>query len=301
MSLVVFPFKGEDPQVLLRNVEIAARHERVHEVLCVGGEEDECFRVLLSQAPRISKEAKKPVEVILQQRIGSKRPGKGDGMNTGLKYFLEETPWERIHFYDADILSFSPEWITKAEEAADCGYDLVRHYFPRASTDAMITWFITKTGFAILWPRTELPRIEQPLGGELLLTRDAAEALFAEPKVLAQSDWGIDTVYTFFSVAKGFKIYEAFIAMGKMHKLYGALTDLKTMLVECFSALQALSGEKVPEGGTHHVERPGPVPEAIKIKIGYKFEATLALLSQGWNERQVSLLELLPKRTRDGL
>lgn len=301
MSVVIFPFKGEDPAVLLRNVRIAATHPRVRHVVCVGAEEDECFRAVSTAAPRIAKETGCSVEVILQERIGSKRPGKGDGMNTGLRYFLEKTDEERVHFYDADILSFSHEWITKAENAADAGYAVVRHYFPRASTDGMITWFITRTGFAILWPRSELPRIQQPLGGELLLTRPVAGMLAVNPRVQAQSDWGIDTLYTFFTVAAGVSLYEVYIGVGKLHKLYNTLADLRTMLIECFSALQSLAGEQVLASAIHHIEPPGPVSDTIKAKIGYSFDGTLALLAQGWTERQFTLLERFPRPVREGM
>lgn len=301
MSLVVFPFKGEDPEVLRRNVEVALAHPRVDEVLCVGAGEDECFRSLSAAAPELSRRHGKPVRVILQERIGELRPGKGDGMNTGLRYFLEETDYGRIHFYDSDIVSFSGEWITKAEEAADEGYEVVRHYFPRSSTDAMITWMITRTGFALLWPRSVLPWIEQPLGGELLFTRGAAKALFSDPRVRRQSDWGIDTLYTFAMVAHGLSLAEIYIDVGKLHKLYGALTDLKTMLIECFSAVQSLKGEPVSEGTGHRIEYPGPVRQEVKEKVGYDFERTLHLLREGWTDRQVDLLTLFPGPVREGL
>lgn len=301
MSAVVFPFKREDPDILLKNVRIALAHPRVQRVVCVGAEEDECFVAVSRAAPSIARLTGKDVEVIVQERIGSKRPGKGDGMNTALRHLLAHTEHDRIHFYDADILSFSAEWIEKAEEAADLGYQVVRHYFPRASTDAMITWFITRTGFAILFPRSELPRIEQPLGGEFLVTRKVAEALVADPRVQAQSDWGIDTLYTFAMVAHGFSIYETYIGVGKIHKLYGSLADLRTMLVECFEALLSLAGETVREGTLHHVEYPGPVAEAVKTKVGYDVDATLALLAEGWTKRQAELLDLFPPAVRDGL
>lgn len=301
MSLVVFPFKNEDPEVLLNNVRIAVDHPRVKGVLCVGAEEDTCFRALKEAAPHLARVGKRPVEIIIQERIGVFRPGKGDGMNTALRYFLERTDWPRIHFYDADLLSFSPKWINKAEEAADLGYQVVRHYFPRASTDGMITWFITRPGFAILWPHSELPRIEQPLGGELLLTRPVAETLALDPRVQAQSDWGIDTLYTFAIVSHGFSLYETYIAVGKLHKLYGALTDLRTMLVECFAAIQRLASENVKQGNVHHIEYPGYVPEEIKTKVAFDIEGTLTLLAQGCTTHQIELLQLFPKHVREGL
>ncbi len=301
MSLVVFPFKEEDPEVLLRNVKVALDHPRVKEVLCVGASEDHCFRAVSAAIPDLSREYGKPVNVIVQERIGELRPGKGDGMNTALKYFLERTDHERVHFYDADIVSFSEEWITKAEEAADEGYQVVRHYFPRSSTDAMITWFITRTGFALLWPKSVLPWIEQPIGGELLLTREAAGVLFSDHRVRRQSDWGIDTLYTFSMAAHGLSIAEIYIGVGKLHKLYGALTDLKTMLIECFAAVQSLKGEAVAEGTVHHVEYPGPVKQEVKEKIGYDIEGTLWLLRENWTDRQAELLGLFPGKVREGL
>ncbi|GAB4307810.1 MAG: hypothetical protein Kow0097_08120 [Candidatus Bipolaricaulota bacterium] len=301
MSVVVFPFKREDPDVLLKNVSTALAHPRVRRVVCIGAEEDECFAAVARAAPTLARSSGKEVEVIVQERIGTKRPGKGDGMNSALRYLLTHTEHDRIHFYDADILSFSEEWIEKAEKAADQGYQVVRHYFPRASTDAMITWFITRTGFALLFPRSELPRIEQPLGGELLMTRQVAEALLADPQVQAQSDWGIDTLYTFATVAQGFSLYETYMGVGKVHKLYGSLADLRTMLIECFEALSSLAGASVAGTTLHHVEYQGPVSEAIKAKIGYDVDATLALLVEGWTERQAELLDHFPPAVRDGL
>ena len=68
-------------------------------------------------------------------------------MNTALRR-AAATGFERVHFYDADIINFDNMWIDGAEEAADKGYDIVRHRFPRASTDAMITWMVTRPSLA---------------------------------------------------------------------------------------------------------------------------------------------------------
>ncbi len=301
MSLVVFPFRTEDPKVVEFNLRVAASHPAVERVLAVGAEEESTYRAVESFGPELASTTGTPVDLILQDRIGSKRPGKGDGMNTGLRYFLNETDAGRIHFYDADITSFGPDWITQAERAADRGYDVVRHFFPRPSTDAMITWMITRTGFALLWPHTELPRIEQPLGGELLFTRPVVEALVADARVRDQSDWGIDTLYTFSTVQAGFSVYETYVPQGKQHALYGGLTDLRTMLVECFSAIQSLTGEVVGPGATHQIEATAPVPSSITEKVGYNLEATLHLLSADWTPRQAELLGHFPTGVEEGM
>lgn len=238
-SLVCFPFKEEDVTVTVRSVEIACSHPSVGAVLGVGFSKGETWHAIESAAPAIERKTGKKVFLMVQRRIGCNlRGGKGDGMNTALQFFLESTSFSRLHFYDADIISFSTDWISKAEKQADLDFDVVRHYFPRSSTDAMITWFVTKIGFAQLWPNSVLPHIEQPLGGELLITRRAAEVLVADQRVRTQSDWGIDTLYTFAMVQAGMRMAEVYVPEGKVHALYGGLRDLRTMLIECFAAIQ---------------------------------------------------------------
>ncbi|XP_024545386.1 uncharacterized protein LOC112351549 [Selaginella moellendorffii] len=293
MSLVCFPFKEEDVAVVVRNVECAAVHPRVSTVLCVGYSKGETWCAIEAKRPSIESSTGKRIILLQQKRIGvSLRSGKGDGMNTAMAYFLDHTELQRIHFYDSDIVSFSADWITKAERQADLDFDVVRHYFPRSSTDAMITWFVTKIGFCLLWPKTVLPFIEQPLGGELLLTRKAAEALYTDHRVRGQSDWGIDTLYTFVMVQKGLHLAEVYIPEGKVHALYSGLRDLRTMLVECFSAMQSLKDEAVPlNEGTHRMEYSRPVPELVKQKVGYDVEKTLKLLRSKWTQGQRDLLQ----------
>jgi len=312
VSLVAIPFKNETPETVLRIVDIAAAHPRVKVVLAVGAEEDETFRALHARREELQRENGAALEIILQERIGTRRPGKGDAMNTALRWFLGETELSRIHFYDADITSFTGDWITKAEEGADLGFAVVRHYFPRTSTDGMITFLITRTGFALLWPTSELPWIQQPLGGELVFSRAVAEKLVANPRVQAQSDWGIDTVYTFFNVADGFCMYETYRPEGKAHTLYGKLADLRTMLVECFSVVQELSRTPenhgwagadpcLPGGIVHRVEPQFQVPLPIIENVGFDIQGTVGLLLEGWTHRQEELLNHFPRAIRDGL
>lgn len=292
MSLVCFPFKEEDVRVVLRNIECAASHPRIAAVLCVGYSQGETWHAIENSKERIESATRKKILLVRQNRIGvSLRGGKGDGMNTALSLFLGFPEYPRLHFYDADIESFSGEWISKAENLADLDYDVVRHYFPRSSTDAMITWLVTKVGFAILWPNTVLPSIEQPLGGELLLTRRAVEVLYGDQRVRSQSDWGIDTLYTFVSAQAGLRLAEVYIPDGKVHALYGGLRDLRTMLVECFAALQSLRNETIGSGDAGHcIESAKAVPELIKQKIGYDVEKSLRLLKSNWTPRQQELL-----------
>ncbi|CAN8066963.1 unnamed protein product [Agarophyton chilense] len=322
MALVCFPFKDELVPTLLRNVQIAASHSRVRLVLLVAACRNACYDHIRAalDARNASKEPyAAAVRLIVQARLGSHlRSGKGDGMNTALQYFLEahrmpenslllqQRPLQRLHFYDADIESFDQQWISKAEHGVALGYDVVRHYFPRSSTDAQVTWQVTRLGFALLWPRSSLPWVQQPLGGELCLSRRVVHALVSDQRVLQQSDWGIDTMYTFVCAQKNFSLLEVYVARGKIHALYGGLHQLKSMLCECFGALQSVSTETVHEarGGsaTHRVEPAQRVPHALAAKVGYDVEKSLGLLATGWSERQRQLLrEHFEPVVRDGL
>lgn len=269
--MVAIPFKDEDPAVVSRNLEIAAGHDRVDEVWAVGTS----VTVAERAAAIVARKGKK-VEVFPEERLGRFRPGKGDAMNTALRRAAGEGV-DRLHFYDADIVNFSADWIDGAERGADGGFDVVRHTFPRASTDAMVTWFITKPMLAIRFPGTLLPRIGQPLGGELLLTGKSVDALATNPAIAARSDWGIDTVLTHGVVAAGLALFEHYVAAGKQHALYGSLDELKTMAVECFDAVNALPA--IPPPPVRHGRDPdGPVPAEMREQRAYSVERTLGLL-----------------------
>ena len=284
---MVVPFLEEDPDLVVRTLGIAAAHPSVAQVAAVAGTHTPT-NLAVEAAARGLPGA--PIDVIGQERVGDRRPGKGDAINTGFRYFLDRPQLDRIHFYDSEIRSFGADWIEKAEAAADLGYEAVRHYYPRAATDAMITWMVVRTGFALVWPDSELPWIQQPLSGELIYTRSAAEAMTSDPLVLSQSDWGIDTVLTFASVSHGLSIYECYISQGKDHALYGTLADIRTMMIECLAALQRLPRIHPPSPVVHRVEYPHAVSPSIAEKIGYDVQATQSLLSSGWSEGQVALL-----------
>ena len=106
MSVVVFPFKEEDHEVVIQNVTRAAGHPRVTNVVCMGLDEASTYGAIKAAIPAVEDSTGTPVTLLLQDRIGSLRPGKGDAMNTSLRYFLEQSTEERLHFYDADITSF---------------------------------------------------------------------------------------------------------------------------------------------------------------------------------------------------
>ncbi|HEY5890014.1 MAG TPA: hypothetical protein VIW94_04870 [Acidimicrobiia bacterium] len=271
MRVVAIPFLDEDPALVAHNLAIAASHPSVDRVWGIA-----------SSSPGASRpdiESKK-IEIVPQTRIGELRPGKGDAMNTAIVLALEEGV-EHLHFYDADITNFDHTWIDGAEAGVDAGYEIVRHQFPRAATDAMVTWMITKPFLAMKYPGTVLAGIGQPLGGELLLTSAAIESMATSPMVRLRSDWGIDTALTFTGVASGHSLYEHYVAGGKRHSLYGSLADLRTMVAECFDVAARLPVIEIPEVG-HFAEPARDVPSDLRSQSGYSVEATLPLLTAPW-------------------
>jgi mannosylglycerate synthase len=287
-SLVVIPILNEDLEVVVSNLRAAAAHPSVGLVLAVTGDHEKTNHAIEAAITDIGARAR----VLPQQRLGTLRPGKGDAINTGFQVFLDDGEFDRIHFYDADIKTFDGDWITKAETALDLGYQAVRHFYPRAATDAMITWMVTRLGFAAWWPQSQLPTIEQPLSGELAFTREAAGIVAADSRVKSQSDWGVDTAITFATISHGLSVFESYIARGKDHALYSSLTDIKVMMVECLGALQRL--RSTSDLALPHVERMSEPPDfvspQIAQQIGFDIEATQWLLTERWTPRQEALL-----------
>ncbi len=279
MSVVVFPFKDEDLSVVEVNLAMAAGHDRVDEVWAVAAAESAAMARVEAAAADITRASNTPTLVFAQERIGGFRPGKGDGMNTALRLAAERA-FDRVHFYDADITNFDETWIDGAEEAADRGYGVVRHRFPRAATDAMITWMVTRPGLALLFGGTLLPRIGQPLGGELLLNDRVVAALAGDSFVRDRSDWGVDTVITHATAALGVGVYEHHVADGKRHALYGSLTDIGDMLLECLDAVGSLAGRRRPDRETpFDGDPPAPVPDDLKMTEAYDVAATRAAIA----------------------
>lgn len=294
MSLVVFPFKSEEPSLVLGNMATAAANDSIDEVWAVAADEGDGEMAVRAGAADLAGASSKRVRVLLQERIGKYRPGKGDAMNTAVARAAEEGR-ERVHFYDADITNFDSSWIDGAEAAADRGYGVVRHRFPRAATDAMITWMITRPALARLFPGTFLPRLDQPLGGEVLLSKDAVESLAASAMVRERSDWGIDTVLTYATSVMGIGLYEHHVADGKRHALYGSLDELREMLIECLDAARSLQGLPGPAlDARHSSDPPSDVPEDLKRVVAYDIEGSKDLLGVAWPEDEASLVRSLP-------
>lgn len=299
---ICFPFKKEDVEVFSKNIREALSHERVSDIILVGYNENETYKGIKKFIDTLSKEERKKIALLLQRRIGKKRrSGKGDGMNTAIEYFLEHTNSNFLHFYDADIKSFSNSWIERVQKKLDEGYDVARCFYPRSYTDAQVTWNITRTGFAYVWPDTILPDIEQPLGGELGLRRSIVEKLSQDDAVLEASDWSIDTAFTIAFARYNVKLYEVYIKEGKEHKLYGKLSDLRTMAIECFDFIKDNKSLKIRTNKmVYQKDESEKVPEKYKHEVAFDIEGTKEEFKTGWTQGMKELLNrFFPNTIRD--
>jgi mannosylglycerate synthase len=279
--MVVVPFLDEDPRLVVRTVEIAASHPRVRQVIGIHGDNQEVAAEVGAAAPGIA--------IAAQERLGDLRPGKGDAINTGIARFLE-SDCDRLHFYDADIKTFDRSWIDQSEEGLDRGFATVRHFYPRAATDGMVTAMVVRPGLAMSWPDSVLARIRQPLSGEVAFTRAAASALAEESAVRRQSDWGIDTVITGVSAQLGLSIYENEIAEGKDHRLYGSLEDLEAMLWECLQAVRDLRRGPLPRRVRHQVVTRPDIAPAVRELVAFDFSVSERILRRPLSTTQRELL-----------
>ncbi len=145
-------------------------------------------------------------------------------------------------------------------------YDVVRHYYPRSSADAQVTWQVTGVGFGKLWPLSSRPWIQNSLDEELRLSREAVEILVNDKRVQNMIKWGIDTLITFVRAQNKFKIFDTYLPQGKFHALYGNIEDLRTMVCECFAAVQSLKNEAILDSMHYknRIKRASEVPEASK-------------------------------------
>jgi hypothetical protein len=267
--MVVVPFLSEDPELVSRTLDFAASHPRVESVIGVHGDDQESASEVKKRVSGIS--------IVPQQRIGMRRPGKGDAINTGFAHFVASR-CERLHFYDADIKTFNHGWIDQAEEGLDRGFDSARHFYSRAATDGMVTAMLVRPALAMSWPQSVLARIRQPLSGEVAFSREAALALAGQPEIRDQSDWGIDTIITGISARLGFSIYENYVPEGKDHQLYGSLGELETMFWECLLAVLVLRRGPAPDRVRHHVEFRESDSPSVVDRVAFDYAASKQLL-----------------------
>lgn len=195
----------------------------IDKVIISDGSNQETFQ-------RLKKRENKKIEVISEKKyVKTNEIGKGIGMlNAGIAGLKQD--YDKFVFIDGDI--YNPnmsKWFEFLYEPLDGNVDVVKAAFSRNPTDAQITRHITKPLIAMFFPAAW--EINQPIGGELSLTKKVLKDLFTKG-IDAPYGWGIDTFITLKSLMYGYNIGEVYLGQ-KMHGKKN-LTNLHKMFIQCF-------------------------------------------------------------------
>ncbi|MEF8847682.1 MAG: glycosyltransferase family 2 protein [Candidatus Thermoplasmatota archaeon] len=195
----------------------------IDKVIISDGSEKENFQLL-------KKRETKDIEVIHEKKYWkTKQKGKGIGMiNAGIAAIKQG--YENLGFIDGDILNPNlGKWFQFLFNPLQRNIDIVKAGFSRHPSDAQITRHISKPLIAMFFPPAW--EINQPLGGELTMTKNVFENLFNNKDIKPPYGWGIDTFITIKSLIHGFVIGEVYLGQ-KMHGKKD-LTNLKGMFIQC--------------------------------------------------------------------
>lgn len=230
VSIIPEKNEGYNP---LRVIEEALKSESVDEVYVIDGwSTDGTFELLKNKVPELIRKYSKNVSLYRSKLRGA---GKGAAMITGMEIAVENGH-SNIAFVDADITSISSKWFDLMINGMEkYNADMIRGYFDRSPFDAQITRHITVPSINMFFP--EGRGINQPLGGELCMSRRFVQCLLDYP-LAPPSTWGIDTFITVTALVERFSIVEVYLSQ-KLHK-GKTLTQLQRMFVECFDEMANL-------------------------------------------------------------
>ena len=218
--LVISKNEGLNPITI---AEQAIESGVVDKVIISDGSNEDTFKEL-------KKRESKNIEVISEKKyIKTTEIGKGIGMiNGGIAAIKED--FDKIGYIDGDI--YNPnigKWMGLLFDPLDRDIDVVKAAFSRNPADGQITRHITKPLIGMFFSNAW--EIDQPLGGELSISRKALEEIFTKG-ISPPYGWGIDTFITIKTLMYGYKMGEVYLGQ-KMHGKK-TLTNLEKMFIECF-------------------------------------------------------------------
>ena len=231
-NVVIVPEKNEGYSPL-RVIEEALKSESVDEVCIVDGwSTDGTFELLENKVPELIRKYGKSVNLYRSKLRGA---GKGMAMITGMEIAVEKGH-SKIAFVDADIASITSKWFDLMINGMEkYNADMIRGYFDRSPFNAQITRHITVPSINMFFP--EGRGVNQPLGGELCMSRSFVQRLLSYP-LAPPSTWGIDTFITVTALVERFNIVEVYLSQ-KLHK-GKTLSQLQRMFIECFDEMANL-------------------------------------------------------------
>ena len=228
-NVLIVPEKNEGLNPL-KVVEEGLKSKLIDEVYVIDGwSTDNTAYLLEEELPKLARKYGKNVEF---HRAELRNAGKGGAMVTGMKIALEGCH-SNILFTDADITSITSKWFDLLVNGIKrYDVDITRGYYDRSPFDAQITRHVTRPLINMFFP--EGRGINQPLGGELCMTRSFVQHLL-DYRIAPPHTWGIDTFITVTALVEGFNTAELYLSQ-KAHKKK-TTDELKSMVLECFDEI----------------------------------------------------------------
>jgi glycosyltransferase involved in cell wall biosynthesis len=159
--------------------------------------------------------------------ISTPRGLKGKGRNCrNLFRAAVELNAKAIVMVDADLTSFTPQWIQYLGEPLFCGFDYVSPIYERHKYDASITNHFACPFLRMLYGC----RIRQPIGGDFGFSGKLAQAYLSEGSWTENvANFGIDIWMTTIACVRNFKVCQTFLNSSKSHRVKDPARHLAPM------------------------------------------------------------------------
>ena len=135
---------------------------------------------------------------------------------------------------DADLTSFTPQWIQRLGEPLFNDFDYVSPIYERHKYDASITNHFARPLLQALYGL----RISQPIGGDFGFSGKAAMAFLSEKSWTERvAHFGIDIWMTTLAYLRGLNGCETFLGSCKSHRVKDPARELSTMFQDVIATL----------------------------------------------------------------
>ncbi|MBW2976951.1 glycosyltransferase family 2 protein [Candidatus Woesearchaeota archaeon] len=231
-NVLIVPERNEKLKPL-NVVERGLKSGNVDEIYIVDGwSTDGTAPLLKRKIPRLQKKYNKKIKIFYSELRDT---GKGGAIVTGMKRALKDNH-SKILFLGSDITSTTPEWCDVLAEGIDKNrVDMCRGYFDMAPFDAQIERHTVRPLINMFFP--EGKGINQPLGGELCMTKELAEYILKNI-IAPPHTWGIDVFLTVITLKGKFKVAEQYLAQKGCNKKSSVW--MRPISIECFDEMSKL-------------------------------------------------------------
>jgi glycosyltransferase involved in cell wall biosynthesis len=167
--------------------------------------------------------------------ISTPKGVKGKGRNVrNLFLAAVELKASAVVIVDADLTSFTPQWILRLGEPLFRGFDYVSPIYERHKYDASITNHFARPLLQALYG----VRIRQPIGGDFGFSGKAAMAFLSEKLWTDHvSHFGIDIWMTTLTCLRSLRACETFLGSCKSHRVKDPARELSIMFQDVIATM----------------------------------------------------------------